>query len=215
MTPPGEATSRRTAWVSRRAAAQQLGRAREGLHDQLRSLGGGDATANAGVDLGLGDERDVGGCAGHQAHGDVDERVGEHDERAELGEQRLHARVEVGVLGRVGRLHHGALAHLDGERGDEAVHGPVGIGGVQRSERRGGEDRGDGTRVRGQLARHVLQLSRLVAENDQIGAFGHLSVVRERFAADLSGQSSGALGERVGAQQRTTPPARERAGHVA
>ncbi len=88
--------------------------------------------AHAGVDLRLGDERDVGGRAGHESHGDVDERVGEHDERAEFGEQIVGLSVEGGVLGRAIRLHDGALAHLDGERGDEAVDGPIGVGGAQR-----------------------------------------------------------------------------------
>ncbi len=86
MTPPGEATSRRIAWVSLARRRKQLGGAGEGLHDQLGALGGGDAVTDARVDLRLGDEGDVGGRAGHQAHGDVDERVGENDERAELGE---------------------------------------------------------------------------------------------------------------------------------
>ena len=64
------------------AAAQQLGGAGERLHDQLGALRGGDAAAHAGVDLRLGDERDVRGRARHQAHRDVHQRVVEHDERA-------------------------------------------------------------------------------------------------------------------------------------
>ena len=42
-----------------------------------------------------------------------------------------------------GGLHDRALAHLDGQRGDEAVDGPVGVGLLQRRERRRGQDRGD------------------------------------------------------------------------
>ena len=77
------------------APAQQLGSAGERLHDEFRALCRGNAAAHAGVDLRLGYERDVCGSARHQAHGDVDERVVEHNERAELGEQGVHRRVEV------------------------------------------------------------------------------------------------------------------------
>ena len=199
------------------APAQQLGGAGERLHDEFGALRGGDAAAHARVDLRLGDERDVRRRARHQAHGDVDERVVEHDERAELGEQRADGRVElvVGAARGIGGLHDGALAHLDGQRRDEAVDRLAGIGLAQRLQRRGGEDRRDGLRVRRDFARDVLQLRGLVAEHDEIGAPRHLGVVGQRLAADLLGQRSGALGQRVGAQQRPSPPARERASHVA
>ena len=50
--------------------------------------------AHARVDLGLGDQRHVGGGAGHQPHGHVHQRVVEDHQRAELGEQLAHGRVE-------------------------------------------------------------------------------------------------------------------------
>ncbi len=81
------------------ATAEQLGGAGEGLHDELGALGGGNAPAHARVDLGLGDEGDVGRAAGHQPHRDIHERVVEHHERAQLGEQLGDGRVGLGVLG--------------------------------------------------------------------------------------------------------------------
>ena len=86
-----------------------------------RGLRGGQPVAHARVDLRLGDERDVGRGARHQAHGDVDQRVVEHDERAQLGEQLADRRVELGVLLVVGGEDDRALAHLDGQGGHEAV----------------------------------------------------------------------------------------------
>ena len=113
------------------------------------------------------------------------------------------------------RLHDGALAHLDGERGDEAVDGPIGVGGAQRCERRGGEDRGDRARVGAISAATSRELSGLVAEHEQIRALGHLGVALQRLPSDLRGKRGGTLGQRVRAEHGAPPPARERAGHVA
>ena len=43
------------------------------LHHELCALRGRDASAHAGVDLGFGDQRDIGRPAGHQAHRHVEE----------------------------------------------------------------------------------------------------------------------------------------------
>ncbi len=53
-----------------------------------------------------------------------------------------------------------------------------------------------------------------MAEHHELGPLGDQRVRCERLSPDLGGQRLGAVGERVGAQQRTPPPASERAGHV-
>ncbi len=53
-----------------------------------------------------------------------------------------------------------------------------------------------------------------MAENHEIGARGDLGVGAQRLAAHLGSQAASALGDGVGAEHRTTPPARQRAGHV-
>ena len=71
----------------------------------------------------------------------------------------------------VGGLHDGALAHLDGQRGDEAVDGPLGIG-VRAAPSSGVAARIEATALAcgRDFARDVLQLRGLVAEHDELGA---------------------------------------------
>ena len=69
--------------------------------------------------------------------------------------------------------------------------------------------------MRRDFTRDTLQLRGLVAEHDQLGARGDLGVARQRLPTDLGGERPRALGDRVRAQQRTPPPARQRARHVA
>ena len=111
-------------------------------------------------------------------------------------------------------LDDGALAHLYGKRGDEAVDRPIGIGVVQGPQRGGGENRGDRLGVRRHLAGDELELGRLVAEHHQICAFGYLTIGCERLTPNLGGQRLGAIGDGIGHEQRTVPPTRERTRHI-
>jgi hypothetical protein len=53
-----------------------------------------------------------------------------------------------------------------------------------------------------------------VAQEDQVGALGHLGVGGHNLAADLGGQRAGAVGEHVGAHHGPAPAEREAARHV-
>ena len=118
---------------------------------------------------------------------------------------------------RPGGLHDGALAHLDGQRRDEAVYRAPGIGLAQRGERRDGEDRRDGRfagPARPDFGGNGGELRGLVAEHEQVRAGGNLGIVRERFAAHLLDDAARALIDRVRAQHRPPPPTGQRARHV-
>ena len=132
----------------------------------------------------------------------------------------LHVGLLVGCLveplvlhGRCG-LDDGPLANLHRQRGDEAIDRPVGIGLPQGLQRRGCEDRRNRLGLWREFPSDRRQLRGLVAEDDELRAGGNLCVARERLASHLGSQAPRALGDRVGAQNRTTPSARERAGHV-
>ena len=113
-------------------------------------------------------------------------------------------------------LHDRALAHLDGERGDEAVDRPV--AGRPRAARAAAWRRGS-RRPRGRAARALRRplpsWAGLWQSTSRSARWATSALLGERLAAHLRGQAARALGERVGAQQRPAPPARQRASHVA
>ena len=170
---------------------------------------------HAGVDLGLGDERDVGRRAAHERHRRVDERVVEDDERPELGEEVADGPVDAGVLLVVAGQHDRALAHLDGRAGQHAV-GRSAAGRPPCTVASGVAARIETTaRARGATsAATASSWRRLVAQDDEVGALGQLGVRGQRLAARLGGQGVGALGQRIAAEDGAAPAARQRARHV-
>src|SRR5919198_49880 len=62
--------------------------------------------------------------------------------------------------------------------------------------------------------RHVLELCRLVAEQQHVGALGHLRVRGERLAAQFGRQGLRLLGNHVGEEGGLAEPPRRRGGHV-
>src|SRR5256714_14847204 len=70
-------------------------------------------------------------------------------------------------------------------------------------------------RVRRGLGRDVLELIGLVAQDDRARALGDPGVGAQRLAADLFDEPLRAARPGVGRVDRLTPPAGERARHVA
>ena len=111
--------------------------------------------------------------------------------------EREHAAAD---LGRRVRLH--------------AEHRRVRVGGAQLGLGGAREDRDDGLGGAGDLGGHGVELGRLVGEDHEVGALGHLAV-GERLAAQLLRQRGGAARAGVAAQHGLAPAAGERRGHVA
>ncbi len=97
------------------ARAQQRSGAGKRLHHELGADRGGNAAADSRVDLGLRDEREVGGRTAHQRHRGIDQRLRQHDERTEAREERCDHFVERLALRLVSGLDDRALAYLDRE----------------------------------------------------------------------------------------------------
>ena len=215
MAPPGEVTCRRTASVSKSRRRRSSAVPASVWTTSSAAPSAGRPPPHAGVDLGLGDERDVGGRAAHERHRRVDERVVEDDERPELGEEVADGAVDAGVLLVVAGQHDRALAHLDGRAGQHAVGRAAGVGRLDGRQRRGRQDRDDragaGARPRRPPPRAGAGLWHRTTRSARSAssAFGG-----QRLAARLGGQGVGALGQRVGAEDGRPQPARERARHV-
>jgi hypothetical protein len=176
----------------------------------------GHAAADGGVDLRLDQQRPVRGPDAARRARDPHQRLRHVDDGAEPAEQLAHTRALLFVGRHVGdgeREH--AAAHLYRRVGLDPEDRRLGVGGADLGLGSAGEDRHDRLRGPGDLARHGVELRRLVREHDKVGALGQLAVGAGRLAADERRELPGAAGARIRAQHRLAPAERERARHVA
>ena len=151
------------------------------------------------------------------------ERVVEHHQGAQLGEQLAHLRVDRAIPGerlrlplRVGRLHHRTLADLDGQRGHEAVDRPVTVD-VPRAPRAAPPARIDATaRAWGAISSATPRSWAGLWQSTTSSARAATSALLASASPPVScASASRALGDGIEAQHRPPPPAGERARHVA
>ncbi len=220
----GQAAGRRAAGRGDRAAhrecvhvlcAQQRGGAGEVAGDEVARDLGRQPGAHRGVDLRLGDERDVGRGAAHDAHRDVDLAFVDGHDRSHATEQLLGLGGQRRVAGVVARVAADALAHLDRHARQHPHDRRPAVRGLQRGELHPAEDRDHATRLAADLRCDALQALRLVAQHDDVRAARELGVGLDDLAVELGDERLGTRREGVVDEHRVTPAARQRSRHVA
>ena len=188
---------------------QQRRRAGERVGDQLRRLRRRDPLPHRRINPRLGDQRHVGGRDAADRGRGIHQPLGQPHDGADAAEQLL----DLGD-GRATHAGHPA-AHLDGGVGHRPHHPRLGIGGAEGRDGHSAEQRHN-DRHRPDLARHRLELRRLVGQEDQLRALPELLVGADRLAADLGGERRRASRPPVGEQRRLLEleAEHERASHV-